>query len=447
MAKNVVIIGGGAVGMSVATYLKRHTNHNVVVFSSESYTAYSQCGLPFVLEGKISGFNNLIVKSNDALMGMGIALHLDTLVNIIDANNQKVISDIGVFNYDYLIISTGSRPFIPPIQGRELKGVFPLHIMSDAIAIDKSLNNTSRVLIIGAGGIGVEIAASLVKRGLETTLVEALSQVLPLTLDPDMASLIGNYLNSLGVRVITGIQVESINGSQHVESVTVGGEIFLAETVIVATGLRPNVDIAGEAGFDIGPTGGIVTDERLRVSYQGEFLDNVYSGGECAQVIDLITGQPTISRLGSAARRMARVIGENLNGKISNYPPTLSPNVVAVGDLVAGQVGITSHIAQVNDISVVSGSSKGLTRAGYYPGARPLHIKLLFANEKLVGAQVISHEGVKERIDAFSLAIRMGATVDDLLRWETSYAPPVSGVIDPVTFAVDDARKNMEATA
>ena len=433
--------------MSIATYLKRHSNHNVVVFSSESYTAYSQCGMSFVFGGNISGFNDLIVKSPDALRGIGIELYLDTSVNIIDVHNKKVISGIEVFDYDYLVISTGSRPFIPPIQGRELKGVFPIHIMSDAIAIDKSLNNTSRVLIIGAGGIGIEMASSFVKRGLETILVEALPQVLPLTLDPDMASLIGNYLNSLGVRVITGTQVESINGSHHVESVTVGGEILLAETVIVATGLRPNVDIAGEAGFDIGTTGGIVTDERLRVSYQGEFLDNVYSGGECVQVTDLVTGQPTISRLGSAARRMARVIGENLSGKISDYPPTLSPNVVAVGDLVAGQVGITSHMAKVNDISVVSGSSKGLTKAGYYPGARRLHIKLLFANEKLVGAQVISHEGVKERIDAFSLAIRMGATVEDLAKWETSYAPPVSGVIDPVTFAVDDARKNMEATA
>jgi NADH oxidase (H2O2-forming) len=447
MTKKVVIIGGGAVGMSVATYLKRHSNYNIVVFSSESYTAYSQCGMPFVLEGKISGFNDLIVKSPDALIGMGIELHLDTSVNIIDANNRKVISDIGVFNYDYLIISTGSIPFIPPIKGRELKGVFTFHTMSDAISIDKSFHDTSRVLIIGAGGIGVEMAASLVKRGLETTLVEALPQVLPLTLEPEMASLIENYLNSLGVRVITGTQVGSINGSKHVESVTVGDEILLAEIVIVATGLRPNVDIAREAGFDIGPTGGIVTDERLRVSYQGEFRDNVYSGGECAQVTDRITRQPTISRLGSAARRMARVIGENLSDKISDYPPTLSPNVVAVGDLVAGQVGITSHVAKVNNISVVSGSSKGLTRAGYYPGAKPLHIKLLFANEKLVGAQIISHEGVKERIDALSLAIRMGATVEDLAKWETSYAPPVSGVIDPLTFAVDDARKKMEATA
>jgi len=209
----------------------------------------------------------------------------------------------------------------------------------------------------------------------------------------------------------------------------------------------PLTSVAREAGYDIGPTGGIVTDERLRVSMNGEFQDNVYSGGECAQVFNLIMGAPIICRLGSAARRMARVIGENLAGKETIYPPTLSPGVVVAGHLVAGSVGITSHTAKVHGMNIISGSSIGYTRAGYYPGAKPLFIKLLFSKKKLVGAQVVSGEGVKERIDALSLAIRMGAKVDDLLDWETSYSPPVAMVIDPVTFAADDAKNKMEGMA
>ncbi len=447
MTKNVAIIGAGAVGMTVATYLKRHTDYDVLVFSSDTHTAYSQCGMPFVLEGIIPDFPDLVVSPPDTFIEMGIDLHLDTEVRHIDTGSQKVISDSGVFEYDHLVIATGSTPFIPPIPGIDLGGVFTLHTLSDGMDIKTNINDNSRVVVIGADGIGIEVAASLARSGTDTTLIEALPRVLPLTLDPDMASFVEQHLISMGIRVMTGTSVDSVNGQQRVESVSAGDETLLADVVIVTSGLKPLISVAREAGYDIGPTGGIVTDERLRVSMNGEFQDNVYSGGDCTQVFDLITGLPVISRLGSAARRMARVIGENLAGKDAVYPPTLSPGVVVAGHLVAGSVGITSHTAKVHGIDIISGSSKGYTRAGYYPGAVPLFIKLLFSKKKLVGAQVVSGEGVKERIDALSLAIRMGAEVDDLLDWETSYSPPVAMVIDPVTFAADDAKNKMEGIA
>ncbi len=444
MTKKVAIIGAGAVGMTVATYLKRHTDYDVLVFSSDTHTAYSQCGMPFVLEGIISDFPDLVVRPPDTFIEMGIDLHLNTEVRQIDARGRKVMSDSGVFEYDHLVIATGSTPVIPHIPGIHLSGVFTLHTLSDGMDITANINDNTRVVVIGAGGIGIEVAASLARRGINTTLIENLPQVLPLTLDPDMASFIGQHLISMGIRIMTGTSVDSVNGKQRVESVSAGGETLPADIVIVTSGQKPLTSVARGAGYDIGPTGGIVTDECLRVSMDGEFQDNVYSGGECAQVFDLITGSPVLSRLGSAARRMARVIGENLAGKETIYPPTLSPSVVVAGHLVAGSVGITSHTAKVHGINIISGSSKGYTRAGYYPGAVPLFIKLLFSKKKLVGAQVVSGEGVKERIDALSLAIRMGAKVDDLLDWETSYSPPISMVIDPVTFAADDAKNKME---
>ena len=447
MTKNVAIIGAGAVGMTVATYLKRHTDYDVLVFSSDTHTAYSQCGMPFVLDGIISDFPDLVIRPPDTFIEMGIDLHLNTEVRHIDAGSQKVISESGVFEYDHLVIATGSTPFIPSIPGIDLDGVFTLHTLSDGMDIKANINDNSRVVVIGADGIGIEVAASFAKRGIDTTLIEALPQVLPLTLNPDMASFVEQHLISMGIRVMTGTSVDSVNGQERVESVSAGDETLLADVVIVTSGLKPLTSVSREAGFDIGPTGGIVTDERLRVSMNGEFQDNVYSGGECTQVLDLITGSPVISRLGSAARRMARVIGGNLAGKDAVYPPTLSPSVVVAGYLVAGSVGITSHTAKVHAINIISGSSKGYTRAGYYPGAMPLFIKLLFSKKKLVGAQVVSGEGVKERIDALSLAIRMSAEVDDLLDWETSYSPPVSMVIDPVTFAADDAKNKMEGIA
>ena len=390
MTKKVAIIGAGAVGMTVATYLKRHTDYNVLVFSSDTHTAYSQCGMPFVLEGIISDFPDLVVRPPGAFIEMGIDLHLNTEVRHIDAKSQKVMSDSGVFEYDHLVIATGSTPFIPPIPGIHLSGVFTMHTLSEGMDIKAKINDNSKVVVIGAGGIGIEIAASLARRGINTTLIENLPQLLPLTLDPDMASLVEQHLISIGIRVMTGTTVDSVNGNEKekIESVSTGDETLPTDVVIVATGLRPLTVVARKAGCDIGLTGGIVTDERLRVSMNGEFQDNVYSGGECAQVFDLITGTPIICGLGSAARRMARVIGENLAGKEIIYPPTLSPGVVVAGHLVAGSVGITSHMAKAHGINIISGNSKGYTRAGYYPGAKPLFIKLLFSKKKLVGVKI-----------------------------------------------------------
>lgn len=452
MNEKVVILGAGAVGMTVATFLKRHTGHEVTVFTSDTHTAYSQCGIPFVLEGVIHDFPDLIVRPPEMFMDMGIDLHMETMVNYIDGTGQKVISDAGVFGFDHLVIATGSMPFVPAIKGRELDGVFTLHTLSDGMKINRSVKVGSRVTIIGAGGIGTELAACLAVRGIPVTLVEALPQVLPMILDPDMALPIQQHLISLGVRMVTGAQVSSINGKYRVRSVHVRGGSVPAGTVpsdivIVATGLRPLSGIARNAGYKIGTTGGIVTDEHLRVSTDEGTLENVYAGGECAEVKEFVTGSPVISRLGSAARRMARVIGENIAGQDAVYPPTLSPNVVVAGKLTAGSVGIISCTANLNDISVVCGISEGRTRAGYYPGGSQLTVKLIFSNRRLVGAQVVAGEGVKERIDALSLAIRMGATVDDLLAWETAYAPPVSMVIDPVTLAADDAKMKMEGQA
>ena len=263
MTEKVVILGAGAVGMTVATYLKRHTGHRVTVFSSDTHTAYSPCGIPFVLEGVIHDFPDLIVRPLNTFLDMGIDLHLETTVNHIDATGQKVISDAGIFEYDHLVIATGSVPFIPPIKGRELDGVFTLHTLSDGMKISRSINDSSRVVIIGAGGIGTELAGSLAVRGIAVTLVEALPQVLPLTMDQDMTLLVQQHLNSLGVQVVTGAHVDSINGKHHVRSVSVQGDTVTTGTVpsdvvIVATGLRPLSNIAQNAGYKIGTTGGIV---------------------------------------------------------------------------------------------------------------------------------------------------------------------------------------------
>jgi len=212
MTKKVAIIGAGAVGMTVATYLKRHTDYDVLVFSSDTHTAYSQCGMPFVLEGIIPDFPDLVVRPPETFIEMGIDLHPDTEVRHIDAKSQKVISDSGVFEYDHLVIATGGTPFIPHIPGIYLRGVFTLHTLSDGMNIEVAINDNAKVVVIGANRIGIEVAASLSRRGTDTTLIENLPQVLPLTLDPDIASIVEQHLISMGIRVMTGTSVDSVNG-------------------------------------------------------------------------------------------------------------------------------------------------------------------------------------------------------------------------------------------
>lgn len=213
--------------------------------------------------------------------------------------------------------------------------------------------------------------------------------------------------------------------------------------MLLATGVKPETWLAREAGITIGKAGGIIVNEMLQVKAGEKFLSHVYAGGECAEVIDLITGESRLSQLGTTARSMADVIGNNITGKHSTFGPLADPWVAVAGDLQFGGVGLTSGQAEKQGIKTVTGFSRGRTRASYYPGRKDLYIKLLFKNNCLAGAQLAGGEGIKERIDALSLAIRKEATIKDLLNLETCYAPPVSTLVDPLTPAVKAAARNM----
>jgi NADH oxidase (H2O2-forming) len=228
-----------------------------------------------------------------------------------------------------------------------------------------------------------------------------------------------------------------------VESVTIGGNDIPADVLIISTGVKPENSLATAAGITIGSTGGIVVNENLQVRIKDDFHPDVYAGGECIEVHDFVTGEPMLNQLGSEARRMASLITDNLYGISSTMPSLVNPWVCVAGGLQIGSVGFTSQAAGKSGIKVITGMSKGETRAGYYPGGSQIFIKLLFRGRHLIGAQVIAGEGVKERIDCLSFAIKKYATVDDLLKMETCYAPPVSMLVDPLTYAAEDALKKM----
>ncbi len=443
--KKVIIIGGGAVGMAVATSIKRHSDYSVTVFSADRHTAYSQCGMPFVIGGEIKDFRSLILKDDEFFRDMGIDLRLTTKIDSIDIGERAVSESGDKHHFDRLVIATGSRPFIPEdIPGTSLQNVFTLRTLTDAMKIEKALRNSSNAVIIGGGSIGAELAAAISRRNVDTILLNRSSSILSHNIDPDMSEPVKEHLESVGVSVLTGYVPGSINGEKKVSSVTVGSAEFPADLVIISAGVRPANELASSAGIDIGETGGIIVDEYLHPSIGGIHHPEIYCGGECVEVHGLITGKPMLSQVASNARRMAGVISNNLTSQPVEFGPILNPWVAVIGTIQAGTTGITSKRAFENDISIVTGLATGSTRAEYYPGGKKLFIKLIFRDKYLAGAQVVGGEGVKERIDALTMAIKKRTIVHELANTETCYAPPVSTLIDPVVFAARGALKKMQ---
>jgi NADH oxidase (H2O2-forming) len=344
------------------------------------------------------------------------------------------------------VIATGSTPSIPEKlkAGALLENVFTVRTLQDGMRLEKALLKASNTVIIGGGAIGAELAAACSRRGLNTLLVNRSSSLLSHNIDPDMADIVREHLESLGVQILTDYTPQVLNGEDSVRSVTIGGKDFPADVVIISTGVKPETELAADAGIMIGPTGGIIVNDDLQVRLtDGTYDPDVYCGGECAQLQDLITGRPLLSQLASTARRMAEVIRDNIIEEHSSFGPVISPWVAVIGELEVGTVGITTQVARLNGIDLVSGLATGTTRAAYYPGSTPLYIKLLFRNKILVGAQAIGGKGVKERIDGLSLAISKRTTLDEILNLETCYTPPLGTLVDPLTYAAKGALRKM----
>ena len=444
--ERVVIIGGGACGMAAATKIRRQSDFEIIVLSRDSHTAYSHCGIPFVLGREIDSFEKLIVKPQDFFRKNGIDVRLNEGARSIDLDLKIVRTRVGVYPFDKLVIATGSLPFVPRTGGTNILpyGVFTLRSLADGILFEKSLENVGKVCIIGGGTIGIECAVALVERGIKTVLISRSKSLLSRQLDPDISEIIREHLEGLGIEVVSGEPVVFPENFWKEKTLHAGARQFPADLVLLASGVKPEVSLGLEAGIEIGKAGGMVVNEMLQVKVGEKFLPCVYAGGECVEVTDLVTGEARLSQLGTTARRMADIIGNNITGKHTTFGPLADPWVAVAGDLQFGGVGITSRKAESHGIIVVTGFSRGRTRASYYPGRKDVYIKLLFKDDYLVGAQLAGGEGIKERIDALSLAVRKKATIWDLLSLETCYAPPVSMLVDPLRPAVKAAIRNMK---
>jgi NADH oxidase (H2O2-forming) len=437
--KKIVIVGGGVAGMTLAMDLTRKKgNFHITVIKKEAMGSYSPCGMPFVLEGKVERMEDIILKTTDFYISRGIDLKTECEVTNLDLDKKLVILNSGEnIEYDFLVIATGRKSFIPPIEGVELDGVYTLSTYDEGNILNEAMMGASKAVIIGAGIIGLETAVAFAHNKIKTTVIEMLPYIMPQILDSDMAGILQKRLKDMGIEIHCATRVSSIKGDKEVNAVITDKGEFPADLALIAAGVRPNADLAEKAGLEIGDSKGIIVNQSLNVKKGDEFLNNVFALGDSVQINDAVTVKSKISALASTAALQARIIAENISGggeKIKGY---LSPAITIIGNLQVGSVGLTTHMANQVRLEVKIGRATGQTRSSYYPDNKLINIKLLAHDNRLVGAQIISEEDVKERINAITLAIHNKMTVSELLYTERCFTPPLSLLTDPFIRALE----------
>lgn len=442
----VVVIGSGAGGLTVASNIRKYSdNHEITVITLEKHVAYSQCAIPYVIGGEIESFNEIIMHTPEFYRNLGINIITQSEVcEIVSSENIVRYSPLHSkekkfsLKYDSLVIATGGTPFIPPVEGTRLNGVFKVRTIEDGEKIKKWAENTKKAVVIGAGAIGLELGYGLRQIGMDVSVTEMLPQILPRSLDPDMAAKVQVYMEAAGVHILISKVLNKISGDERVEKVFVGDQTIDSDLVILSTGIRPSIELARMAGCEIGEMGVSVND-RMQTS-----IPNIYAVGDCVEVFDGITGQKTLSPFGTTAVRQGKVAAKNIAGRDATFKPVLNSVVSKIGELEIGAVGLSEVAAQNSGMEIVVGKSRALTRARYYPGCKPIDIKLVCSpNGKILGCQIIAKETVAERVDTMALAIAKEVKCDEIAEMEFSYAPPVSMVVDPIVLAAEDAQEKI----
>jgi NADH oxidase (H2O2-forming) len=440
MTRRIVIIGAHAAGVDAASAARKtDRTAEITLITKQKQAGYSPCGIPFVLGRHIPNFDSLIVFPQSYFNMMKLNLKLETTATDIDTKNKTVkIQDKTekqeTLQYDSLIIATGAYSFVPPIKGREKQGVYVLRTIEDGKKIDQAIENSKSAVVIGAGLIGLEAAVAFIERGLKTTVVELLPQVLPAMIDEDMAKMVQNMLEEKGMRIITGKGVDEILGTDRVSGVSVAEEQISAEMVVVATGVKADTELAQKAGIAIGETRGIKTNMCMETS-----IKDVYAVGDCAESINMVTQRPTLCQLGTTAVKQAKVAGTNAAGGYSVFHGVLGSAVTKFFDTEIGVTGLTEFSAKKAGLETVTGTITSKTRPEYYPSGLPIKIKLIVEKEsqKIVGAQIVGGEQVTQRINALSFAIQKHMTVLELAKADTAYAPPLNETWEPMVLAAE----------
>jgi NADPH-dependent 2,4-dienoyl-CoA reductase/sulfur reductase-like enzyme/rhodanese-related sulfurtransferase len=445
--RRLVIVGGVAGGASAAARARRLCEHcDIIVFERGPHVSFANCGLPYFVGGEIVEQDSLLLQTPETLRArFNLDVRVHTEVVAIDRTAQIVkVRELSTQReydqpYDALVLSTGASPLKPPIPGIDRPGHFTVRNIPDVERIRKWIKDchACRAVIVGGGYIGLEMAEQMHRQGLGMTVIEAMPQVMA-PLDPEMAAWLHAELKSHNVNLHLGDPVAAfeapIPGESARASVVVlrSGRRIPADTVVLGLGVRPETVLAKSAGLDLGTRGGIRVNEQLQTSDP-----KIWAVGDAVEVRDRVTSAWGIIPLAGPANRQGRIAADNIFGRSASYEGTWGTAILRLFDLTAGCTGANEKTLRQANIPFQSLHLHPGSHAGYYPGAEPIAIKILFAPDtgRLLGAQAVGREGVDKRIDVLATALQGRMTVDDLAELELAYAPPFGSAKDPVNLA------------
>ncbi|MEU6658427.1 FAD-dependent oxidoreductase [Streptomyces sp. NPDC046821] len=453
--ERLVVIGGDAAGMSSASQARRMRGPDeleIVAFERGHFSSYSACGIPYWVGGDVSEREELIARSPEEHRKRAIDLRMRTEVTELDVEGGRARwreLDTGAedwTSYDKLVIATGARPIRPELPGIDAPGVHGVQTLDDGQALLDTLAGTRgrRAVVVGAGYIGVEMAEALINRGYEVTVVNRGAEPMS-TLDPDMGCLVHEAMTGLGITMVDDAEVTKIltDDDGRVRAVATTAAEHPADVVVLGIGVRPETTLARAAGLPVGSHGGLLTDLAMRV--RGH--ENIWSGGDCVEVLDLVSGRERHIALGTHANKHGQVIGTNVGGGYATFPGVVGTAVSKVCDLEIARTGLREKDARRAGLQFVTATIRSSSRARYYPGAADMTVKMLAERRtgKLLGVQIVGREGAAKRVDIAAVALTAGMTVEQMTALDLGYAPPFSPVWDPVLVAARKATAAVRA--
>ena len=455
MTERIVVIGADAAGMSAASQALRIAGDavQIVAFERGAHTSYSACGIPYWVAGDIDEPERLIARSPDAHRRNGIDLRMRTAVEEIDFQAGRVAAhDLAAGrsyreSFDSLVIATGAVPVRPPLPGVDAAGVFGVQTLDDGAALLADLDRAQprRAVVVGGGYIGVEMAEALVRRGVAVTVVDQAAQPMT-TLDPDMGAAVHRAMEGIGIDVHTDTAVTGFEASsdRRIRSVLTADGSIPADVVVLGLGVRPNTALARNAGLPLGDQGGLRTNVQMQVLG----YDCVWAGGDCVEVLNLVSGQYQHVPLGTHANKHGRVIGHNLAGSYATFPGVVGTAVSKVCHLEIARTGLRERDARRAGFAYVTVTVRSGTKAAYFPGTRQMTVKMIAerCTGRLLGVQIVGSEGSAKRIDTAATALWNRMTVEEITALDLAYAPPFSPVWDPILVAARQAAAAVRRT-
>ncbi len=448
----IVIIGGVAAGAKAAAKARRNLRDGeIIIYTDDTHVSYSACGIPYFIEGNFDDYKTLLVRSPEEFEASGIKVRLRHKVSkILPESKQILVQNLDNQNafldtYDKLIIATGASPVIPPIKNNCFKHIYTVRKIEDAINIKKQMQNSKRAVIIGGGYIGLEMLEAFVKNNVYTTLIERSEYLMP-GLDEDMSIYIKEQLNLIKenkFEIVTSDAVIEFCGNVDgvTSAETANGRIIDCDIVIICVGVRPNVELARDAGIKIGETGAIEINKRMETS-----IPDIYACGDCSEENLIITNTPVWMPLGSVANKSGRCAAINACGGFDEFEGVLLSAVTRCLKLTVAMTGLTEKAAQKYNIKTASVIVTKFDKVGYMPDAKNIRLKLVADKKtgKLLGGQSIGAGDSDKRINTLATALLAGLTVKEFEQNDLTYAPPFSPTIDPLLNAAQILKGKIE---